>query len=78
MNAQRNIRALAFVLIAAIVELSIVCGTLIGVDLFQSPWRFLAAHFFASMLGASGIAVMASSLSGARSGSFFVLSLIHI
>ena len=73
MNAQRNIRALAFVLVAAIVELSIVCGTLIGVDLFLSPWRFITAHFFASMLGASGIAVMASSLSGARSGSFFVL-----
>ncbi len=76
MNAQRNVRALACVLVAAIFELSIVCGTLMGADLFQSPWRFLAAHFFASMLGASGIAVMASSLSGALSGSFFVLGFL--
>lgn len=75
MKAQRNVRALAFVLVAAIVEFFLAYCMLVGLDSVLSPVQILAAHFVASMLGAAGIAVMASSLSGARPGSFFLLSL---
>ncbi len=75
MKAQRNVRALAYVLIAAILELFLAFFVLIGVDSVWAPAALTLGHVFASMLGAAGIAVMSSSLSGARAGSFFFLSL---